>query len=47
MSIRSRHARRMVPNTRSQTALARGARTGVLMMLARSAAKTASREAVN
>lgn len=33
--------------TRSQTAFARGARTGVLMTLTPSAASTASKEAVN
>ena len=47
MSIRSRHSRRKVPITRSQMALARGARTGLLMILMPSAAKTASKEAVN
>jgi|GEM_PF-6792596 len=42
--IRSRHSRRSVPITRSQTAFARGARTGVLMPWA---ANTASKDAVN
>ncbi len=37
----------MVPTTRSHMAFARGARTGVLMILVPSAAKTASKEAVN
>ena len=46
MSIRPRHSRRIVPITRSQMALARGARTGVLMILMPSAAKTASKELV-
>jgi hypothetical protein len=31
--MRSRHSRRMVPTNRSATALARGAWTGVLMIL--------------
>jgi hypothetical protein len=46
-SIRSRDSRRMVPMTRSQMALVLGARTGVVMTLVDSAAKTASNEAVN
>ena len=37
----------MVPMTRSQMALARGARMGVLMTLVPSAAMAASKEAVN
>jgi len=47
MSIRSSHSRRMVPIAGSQMAFARGARTGVLMTLTPSAAKTASKEAAN
>jgi hypothetical protein len=37
----------MVPTTRSQMAFARGARTGVLIILIPSAAKTASKDLVN
>ncbi len=44
MSIRSRHSRLMVPITRSQMALARGARTGLFRILVPSPAKTASKE---
>ncbi len=44
--MRLRHSRRRVPITRSQMASARGARTGVLMVLVPSAANTASNEAV-
>ena len=44
---RSRHSRRTVPTKRSAMAFARGARTGVLMVLMPSAAKTASKEDVN
>jgi hypothetical protein len=40
--MRSRSSRRMVPMKRSAIALARGARTGVLMMLPSMAVKTAS-----
>src|ERR1035441_10108198 len=47
MSSRSMHSRRMVPTNRSQTAFARGALMGVLMMRIPSAAKTASKEEVN
>ena len=42
-----RHSRRMVPTNRSQTAFARGAMMGVLMIRIPSAAKTASKEEVN
>ena len=43
MSIRSRHSRRAVPTNRSAMTFARGARTGVLMILMSSAVKTASK----
>ena len=47
MITRSKHSRRMVPTKRSAMPFARGARTGVLTILTSSAAKTASKEAVN
>jgi hypothetical protein len=46
-SMRSRHSRRMVPTRRSAMAFARGARTGVLMTLMPSAAKTTSKDLAN
>jgi hypothetical protein len=45
--MRSRSSRRMVPTKRSAIALARGARTGVRMILILMAVKTASKAAVN
>src|SRR5690349_16719623 len=45
--MRSRSSRRMLPTKRSAIALARGARTGVLMMRTPIAVKTASKAAVN
>jgi hypothetical protein len=47
MRIRSRSSRRTAPTKRSAIALARGARTGVLMMRRSVAVKTASKAAVN
>jgi hypothetical protein len=47
MSIRSRHSRRMVPITRSQTAFARGDRAGLFTALVPSTANTESKDAVN
>jgi len=47
ISIRSRHSRREASIMRSQMALARGVRIGVLMMPVPSAEKTASKEAAN
>ena len=43
----SRHSRRSVPMKLSAIAFARGARTGVRMMLMSAPAKTASKAAVN
>ena len=44
---RSRSSRRIVPTKGSAIAFARGARTGVLMILTSMAVKTASKAAVN
>src|SRR5919107_1582181 len=45
--MRSRSSRRMVPTKRSAMALARGARTGDLIILMLRAVRTASKAAVN
>ena len=45
--VRSRSSRRTLPTKRSAIALARGARTGVLMMRMSMAVKTASNAVVN
>src|SRR6478609_1293537 len=47
MRMRSRSSRRTLPTKRSAMALARGARTGVLMMRTSTAVRTASNAAVN
>src|ERR1019366_2743725 len=47
MRRRSRHSRRTVPTKRSANAFARGAWTGVLMILTPSVWKTSSKPAVN
>ena len=45
--LRSRHSRRIVPTNRSAMGFARGARTGVRMMLTPSDAKISSKLAMN
>jgi len=42
INIRSKSSRRIVPTKRSAIAFARGARTGVLMMVMSAASRTAS-----